>query len=138
AAREPGMARLVHHDDAEAAPPPAHPLPLGAPGQAAAAHLASGEAERPAVEAALRRQLVAPGGLPGRRPLRCDRRDRRGRGGRRGLAHDASLESTSVECVDRTPPFPDTSATSCRGTCRAPPSPRSWITASDTGVMPHM
>src|SRR5215475_3949446 len=119
--REPGMVRLVHHHDAEDAAATAHPLPLGTPRQTAAAHLARREAKRAALEAALRHQLVAPRRLPERRHLRRDRRNRPRRSGAAlglllSLLHEGSLDSTSVECVDRMPPLPDTSATSCCGT----------------------
>src|SRR5260370_20915357 len=45
---------------------------------------------------------------------------------------------TSVEWVDRIPPLPETSAISCLGAWRLPPSPRTWITPSQIGVMPHI
>src|SRR5690606_19245540 len=46
--------------------------------------------------------------------------------------------STSVEWCSRIPPLPLTRMTSLRGAWRSPPSPRAWMTASDSGVMPHM
>src|ERR1700730_5704110 len=52
--------------------------------------------------------------------------------------HYAFAPKTSVEWVDRIPPLPETSATSCLDTWRPPPSPRTWITPSQIGVMPHI
>ena len=49
----------------------------------------------------------------------------------------AWLPSTSVLWKSSTPPLPLTIATSWRGTWRSPPWPRTWMTASDSGVMPH-
>jgi hypothetical protein len=50
----------------------------------------------------------------------------------------ASLASTKVEWWSSTPPLPETSSTSCASAWRWPPWPRAWMTASDSGVMPHM
>src|SRR5579883_3324066 len=130
---EAGVQGLVHDRHAEDRPASRHALPLGLPREAVAAKLARGKAARPAGTAALHHELVAARGLPEGRHRGRHLRKRLGRG-----AHAGSRARTSVECVERRPPLPETSATSCRGTCRAPPSPRSWITASETGVMPHM
>ena len=48
--------------------------------------------------------------------------------------HDA-LVKASTQAYDAI--FLD-STTSCLGAWRSPPWPRVWITASDSGVMPHM
>ena len=124
----------MHDGKREDLAPTRHLHPRRLVRQAGAAHRPRREAERAAAAAALHHELVAARGLEERRQLGGDGRDRL----RRLVRHDASLESTSVECVESTPPLPETSAMSCFATWRAPPSPRTWMTASDTGVMPHM
>src|SRR2546426_3058076 len=130
---EAGVVDLMHDREAEHRSPARDALPAGVARQAAAADLPRRKAMGPAAPAALHHQLMAPRGLPEGGHLGRDLGQRL-----RDGAHAGSLERTRVACVESTPPLPETSATSCRGTCRAPPSPRSWITASETGVMPHM
>src|SRR5262249_35407451 len=134
------MARLLHGGGAEDSYRPAKALQFRAARKAAAAHLAGREEMGTTVEAAVHNQVGARGGgeevgatveaaltrrrvAPGVSPDRPHRRPDRSNGSRGRFPHVASLETTSVGCVEKIPPFPDTSATSCFGTCRAPPSP---------------
>src|SRR5262249_37222818 len=48
-----------------------------------------------------------------------------------------SVARTRVEWWSRTPPLPETRTRSWSGTWRWPAWPRAWMTASDSGVMPH-
>src|SRR5712692_7265710 len=125
---------LVHDGVAEDGAASRDGRPLRLAREAAAAEVARREAVRPAGAAALHDQLVAARGFPEGRHLARDLRE----GLRGGGGHDGSRASTRVACVESTPPFPETSATSCCGAWRRPPSPRTWMTPSETGVMPHM
>src|SRR5262245_50703091 len=104
------MIDLMHQDVAEDRPAPGDRSPLGLARETAAAAVACREAVGPAAAAPLDDELVPVRGGEEGRHLGADLRERL-----RG-AHDASRASTSVEWVERTPPFPETSATSCRAT----------------------
>src|SRR5438552_2767178 len=125
---------LMHDGVAEDRATPGDGRPLRLARETAAAEVARREAMGAAAAAALHDQLVAARGLPEGRHLARRLRE----GLRVGRRHDGSRARMSVECVERTPPFPETSATSCFAAWRRPPSPRTWMTPSDTGVMPHM
>src|SRR5207237_8501659 len=113
--REPGVVHLVHDRPAEYGAAARDRHPVGIAAEAAAADVARREAVRAAGATALDDELVATRRLP--------EWTHRGRDlGQRlrvaGIldAHDASRARPSVLWVESTPPLPDTSATSCRGT----------------------
>ena len=131
---EPGMVDLVHDVEADDRAAPGRGDPLGVAAEAAAANLTRREPALTAALAALHDEPPLAGRGKERTQLLGDLRNRLLRIGH----HEESGLRTSVECMDRIPPLPDTRMTFRRSTWRVPPWPRAWITPSETGVMPHM